>query len=222
MFVVPEEFNQNALNVRALASPAETGRMLLEETARRAGLQSLAEKDVLDFGCGSRFADAIVNLHIPLRSYVGVDTNARMIDFLARNVPDKRLSFHYLNSFNYMYNRDGAPLTENTLLPIGEQQFDIICMFSVITHQSPEDARHIFRMLRRYARPGSALFFTANIRGDIEYYLEEQPNDPCALSAYSIELLGKLLRLGGWQIRSLEPRNVRGLPMMDSVLCVPL
>jgi len=222
VFVVPRRFNQNAGDVQAIGPAAETGKMLLEHLAERLRLRSLESLDILDFGCGSRFADAIANLNIPLRSYIGVDTNKEMIDYLTEHVPDKRLSFFYFNSFNYAYNRNGALLTTGSSLPIGAQTFDVICMFSVLTHQVPEDSLYILKMLRKYVRRSGSLFFTAKIRADIEYYHEEIPDRPCMFSAYSLELLAKLIRLSNWCIKTMEPSSPQGLPMDDSFLCAPL
>src|ERR1700757_2939763 len=64
VFVVPEKFNRNNPAVRAMGPPAETGLRLLEHMCQRIGISSLAGLDVLDFGCGSRFADAIVTRNV--------------------------------------------------------------------------------------------------------------------------------------------------------------
>lgn len=220
--VVPPDLNQNAPDVRAMGTPAETGRRLLTYMARRTGRESLESVDVLDFGCGTRFTDAIVNLEVPIRSYVGIDTQPNVVQFLHQNVRDPRLTFHHFNAYNSLYNRGGFIMTDDTPLPVGDARFDIICMFSVITHQVPEDSLRIFRILRRYVKPEGHLFFTADVRDDIDVYTEEFPEAPTNLSAYPLEILARLLRLGGWHVRSLEPRTVEGLPMMESFLCVPL
>src|SRR5882672_6395982 len=93
VFVVPEKFNRNNPTVRAMGPPAETGLRLLEYVCQRIGIASLAGLDMLDFGCGSRFTDAIVNRSVPLKSYVGIDVYKEMIDFLAEHAKDPRLEF---------------------------------------------------------------------------------------------------------------------------------
>jgi SAM-dependent methyltransferase len=220
--IVPAELNQNAPDVQAMGTPAFTGRRLLDHMARRIGRTSLESLDVLDFGCGTRFTETIVNLEIPIGSYVGIDTQPHVVRFLQEHVRDPRLSFHHFNAHNALYNPSGFVMTEDTPLPVGDARFDVICMFSVITHQVPEDAQRIFKILRRYVKPEGFLFFTADVRDDFDVYTEEYPEAPTQLSAYPLELLARLLRIGGWHVRSLEPRTVDGLPMMESLLCVPI
>jgi len=220
--VIPRELNQNAPGVQAMGTPTETGQRLLEHMARRFGRGSLDSLDVLDFGCGTRFTEAIVNSQIPIGSYVGIDTQPNVVQFLSQNVHDPRLSFHHFNAYNALYNRGGFVMTEDTPLPVGDKQFDVICMFSVITHQVPDDSLRIFKILRRYVKRSGGLFFTADVRDDFDVYTEEIPDIPVQLSAYPLELLARLLRLAGWHVRSLEPRTIDGLPMMESFLCVPI
>jgi SAM-dependent methyltransferase len=148
--VVPRHFKRNAPQVLAMAPSADTGLWLLQYLGERIGAPDLAGLDVLDFGCGSRFAEALTTHNIPLRSYVGIDVYREMIEFLTQNIRDGRLSFHHINARNPKYNKSGDPLTRETTLPIGDKRFDVICMFSVITHQLPHDAQAIFAILRRH------------------------------------------------------------------------
>ncbi len=77
MLVVPERFNKNDAGVRALGSPAETGSRLLRYMCDRIGIAGLAESDILDFGCGCRFVNSIMNRSIGVRSYTGIDVRSR-------------------------------------------------------------------------------------------------------------------------------------------------
>jgi SAM-dependent methyltransferase len=182
----------------------------------------LGQCDVLDFGCGSRFADAIINLQLPVKSYVGIDVDKEMIDFLLANVEDPRVSFFHWNARNPFYNPSGIPLNPDSALPIGDHQFDVICMFSVITHQLPADAEAIFGLLRRHIRVGGRLFFSANIETmDLEYR-EMAPESPAALSVYSIDLLRSITQRTGWHIASIEGKSPGNVPILDSLLCVPI
>lgn len=118
--VVPRRFKRNAPQVLAMAPSADTGLWLLQYMAERIGIPDLAGLDILDFGCGSRFAEAITTHDIPLRSYVGIDVYKEMIEFLTQNVNDDRLSFHHVNARNPKYNKSGDPLMPETILPIGQ------------------------------------------------------------------------------------------------------
>jgi SAM-dependent methyltransferase len=222
---VPTRFNKNAVNVQALGSQSETGTLLLEYMCERLAIPNLASLDVLDFGCGCRFAEAILNNRLPVRSYVGIDLDREMIAWLKENVRDPRLSFYHWNARNPMYNPSGFPLTSTVELPIPAQTFDLICMFSVITHQLPEDARAIFQLLRRYIRPSGKMFFSANIQELTSEY-REMGSAPTLDSAYSCRALGKLLERSGWRVLSRAGKNPqdahgRAMPIQDSLLCAP-
>jgi SAM-dependent methyltransferase len=222
ILLIPDRFNKNAAEVQAMGPGAETGTLLIRYMCERLGVTDLGQCDVLDFGCGSRFSDAIVNLQLPVKSYVGIDVDKEMIDFLSANVDDPRLSFFHWNARNPLYNPSGIPLNSNSALPIGDQKFDVICMFSVITHQLPADAEAIFGLLRRYIRVGGRLFLSANIEAmDLEYK-ETLPESPTAGSVYSINFLRSITQRTGWQIVSIEGKCPGNLPILDSLLCVPI
>lgn len=227
MLVVPERFNKNAQPVRDLAPSAESGAWLIEYMCKRIGIPDLSQSDVLDFGCGSRFAETFVNLGIPVRSYLGIDVDREMIEYLNQNVDDARLSFVWWDSYNSLYNPNGCSLDQYDTLPVDEKKFDIICMFSVITHQIPKDTIIILRSLRRHIRPAGNLFFSATIEDLDEDYREIVAASPTAHSAYSLRLLRQLTEEAGWRIISVEPKLPPGgplgrVPIQDSVLCVPI
>lgn len=222
-FVIPSKFLRNHPNVLALGAPADVGLTLVDYMCRRIGVADLSGRDVLDFGCGTRFADMLMNRTVPLRSYTGIDVQPAMIDFLATEATDPRLGFHRWDARNPMYNPSGAAMTAETPLPVGDRSFDLICMFSVITHQLPEDARVLFAILRRYVRPNGRLFFSVCIddQAGVDYY-EKQPDKPTGLSAYSSAYLLRLLGETGWRVLSWVPPNPEGLPILDSFLCEPV
>jgi SAM-dependent methyltransferase len=219
--VVPRRFKRNAPQVLAMAPSADTGLWLLQYMAERIGIPDLAGLDILDFGCGSRFAEAITTHDIPLRSYIGIDVYKEMIEFLTQNVNDDRLSFHHLNARNPKYNRSGDPLMPETVLPIGDRRFDVICMFSVITHQLPHDAQAVFAILRRHVKESGFLFFSACLAEGDFGYREHDPERPTELSVFSKDLLCELLEREKWRVVSIEPGSPRDLPILDSILCVP-
>lgn len=82
MLVVPPEFNRNAPDVQKLGRPEDTGKQLLDYMTRRLGLVDLSSTDILDFGCGCRFSESIVNLGVPVRTYTGIDLYKSLIDYL--------------------------------------------------------------------------------------------------------------------------------------------
>ncbi len=133
---------------------------LIEHMCEHLEASDLGELDVLDFGCGVRFTQALVNRGLPIKHYVGVDVSADVIDFLGANVADPRFEYFHLDAHNALYNPTGQPLAGLTVPGIEGRQFDVICLFSVFTHLAPEDYVAMLRLLRRYVRPGGRLFYT--------------------------------------------------------------
>jgi len=219
---VPEKYNRGHPKVRAMGPPADTGLRLLNYMCERLGISSLAGLEMLDFGCGSRFAQAIINHQVPLARYVGIDVYKEMIDYLAEHANDPRLEFRHLDAHNHEYNKTGIPLSLDTVLPLADRKFDIVCMYSVITHQLPDDAAVIFALLRRHVRDDGRLFFSAAVEEGDFGYREHFPDRPTALSFYSLRLLTQLLEAAGWRMVSFAPRVSGGLPNQDTILCVPV
>jgi len=219
MLVIPEKFNRNHPTVRAIGSQADTGLFLIEYICTRLERANLAGLDVLDFGCGCRFADAIVNRGVALNSYTGVDVETDMIDFLAENVEDPRLRFFRIDARNPIYNPGGVPMSSEMSLPFGNQRFDLICMYSVITHQQPDDAAAIFSIARTACKGDGRMFFSALVEDGDFGYREKFPETPTALSVYSMDRLAQILIDAGWQILSFEKHAPSGLPNQDTFVC---
>jgi hypothetical protein len=145
-----------------------------------------------------------------------------MIEFLSQHVDDPRMRFYYWNTRNPHYNPAGDPLTPESVLPSDPQTFDLICMFSVITHQLPQDAEMLFRLLRRRVRVSGRMFFSANIQEMDVDYREMVPEKPAAFSAYSQCFLQQLVERAGWRILSCEGKDHHDMPIQDSMLCAPV
>src|SRR6266571_4950171 len=87
----------------------------IEHMCQELGLDDLGETEVLDFGCGFSFTQALINRSLPIRRYVGVDVSKEIIEFLRRNVEDPRFEYHVIAAHNEMYNPNGEPLSEIAL-----------------------------------------------------------------------------------------------------------
>ena len=193
-------FTFNAPGVAQYA-PEVTGRFLLNSLCRRLGWNSLTGRKLLDFGCGVRFARTIVNLALDIDLYAGVDANAEAIAWLQSEVRDPRLRFEHLDMRNPLYHAGGAASIDvSTLLARGLVDFDAVCMFSVITHQAPQDSALIFAMLHRCVRHGGGLYFTAFIDETIADYIERDPSRPGLLSTYHPDFLLELVSNSGWRV----------------------
>lgn len=84
-------------------------------------------------GCGSKLVQAILDREMPMGRYAGVGVFPDLINFLTANAADERFSFHLLNTHNGMYNPNGDRLSANTLFPLQENSFDIICLLKNAT-----------------------------------------------------------------------------------------
>jgi len=201
-FSVPERFNRNAAEVRALGSAAFTGKILLDFMAARLGWPDLAARTVLDIGCGTRFVSAIRTYDIPIGRYIGVDVDREAIEWLQTNAAAPNFSFHCVDQQNAMYNPNGT--ADRAEWPFAADA-DLCCMFSVITHQQPPAALGLFEEAhRRVARDG-LLFFSAHLHEGEADYLEMGPA-ATNLSAYSERSLRRMLDEAGWQVASVHPR----------------
>ena len=220
-FEIPEHLNRNAAEVRALGSPAFTGKILLSFMCQRIGLQDLSRKAVLDVGCGTRFASAILTHNIPIGRYIGVDVDREAIYWLRDNVNKPNMEFHCIDQENPMYNPGGRVSRADWSFATS---VDLCCMFSVITHQLPPTALDLFREAAKCVSPEGYLFFTAHIHDGDEPY-RELGAAATNLSSYSERELRSLLMRAGWQVESIHPRWPNPpdypvpVPIADNLLC---
>jgi SAM-dependent methyltransferase len=155
---IPAKYNRSGY--RNVERTTESALFLIPYVCDLLGAANLADHDVLDVGCGTKFTDAFVNHRIPIKSYVGVDVYEEMIEFLRDSVADPRFEYHHINVHNELYNRDAPAMTEATNLGVGGRRFDVIWLFSVFTHLAPHDYGTMLRVLRRYIRPNGRLIYT--------------------------------------------------------------
>jgi SAM-dependent methyltransferase len=116
--------------------------------------------EILDVGCGTKIVKTLLDNALPVGRYVGVDVSDAVVDWLNANVSDHRFEFHHLDARNDLYNPTGMPLGEFQQLPVGENHFDLICLFSVFTHLAPDDYVAMLRLLRRHAKEDARLLFS--------------------------------------------------------------
>lgn len=139
------------------------GASLIERICRKLGLDDLGDSEVLDVGCGFSLTQALINRSLPIRRYVGVEIHRETVEYLREHVDDPRFEYHHINLRNEKYNLDGEPLTETTVLPVGSQKFDVICLLSVFTHLGPDDYVSMLKVLRNHVKPDGRLFFSLYI-----------------------------------------------------------
>ena len=194
--------------------------MLIRYMCDRIGIATLAGLDVLDLGCGVRFSQSIINRNVAIGTYTGLETEKEIVDYLRANVTDPRLCYHHVNTLNAYYNPRGQKLDARSPSPLG-RRYDVACMFSVITHQQPEEAISIFHFLRRHIRPSGHLFFSAFIHDDNVIYKERDPKNPGHRSSYSLAYMTKILADTDWSVRTVAKPRPNGIPIQSSFLCRP-
>jgi SAM-dependent methyltransferase len=184
--------------------PAEVaGYRLLKSMADRLDWDSFRGRRLYDLGCGVRFARTIANLELDFDCYAGVDVNAGAIRWLQEHLSPPRFQFAHLDARNPLYNIDGVSLEGFTELPL-RGRYDAVCMFSVITHQAPDEAAKIFNLIRRSIEP-ERLYFTALIDATVADYIEADPAEVRLLSTYHPDLVKALLDDAGWRIDAVYP-----------------
>jgi SAM-dependent methyltransferase len=201
-FPVPERFRRGNLRKDERAS-VDSAHALLAIVDRIAGL---AGSRILDFGCGVKLVQALLEREYRQRKYVGVDVYGEMIEYLRSHVTDPRFEFAKLDFHNEMYNKQGERMTGASRLPIADDVFDIITMFSVITHMVPDDALATLKILRGYAAPASRLVFSTFIDpGQSQDFVDKVPDRPLLNAYYRKEFLDALVATAGWGIEAFHP-----------------
>jgi SAM-dependent methyltransferase len=140
-----------------------SARWLITHMCELLGLTDLGGTEVLDFGCGVKFSEALINGSLPVKRYVGFDVYRDLISFLQENVEDQRFEYFHIDAHNAMYNPAGQTLTAELKLPIDGQTFDLILLLSVFTHLEPSDYRTMLTLLRRFANPETVLVYSLYI-----------------------------------------------------------
>lgn len=159
--------------------PDEAGEFLLRLVEEKTG-RDLAASDILDVGCGTRFAASIINRGIPVKSYTGVDIDRDLVDFLqGATAGTDNLAFYLWNVKNALYNPGGENITADGRFPVGDRLFDIVCFFSVFTHLTPSDAEAVLKITQKVMKPEARIFLTAFVDSNQEAnFVDADPSKP--------------------------------------------
>jgi SAM-dependent methyltransferase len=128
---------------------------------------------LLDIGCGcGRVARCLLDK--PLKSYVGFDRHAGMIEWCNQEIAprDPRFTFLYCQVKSPYTTMDGDQGTIDVAdfrFPFEDRSFDAILLASVFTHMPLGEISHYLKEIRRVLdRGGRALF---------SVFLSDQPSD---------------------------------------------
>lgn len=218
---IPNELLRNSPRVLALGIE-NTGMTILNEGNKLLGCPDLSDKDVLDIGCGTRFTQTIINRGLPIKSYTGIDIDEYLIHHISNKIKDERFSFYYWDIYNEIYNPFGPQkLTKHTKLPLPQsKKFDVIWIYSVVTHNYPEDTTSLLHILRQYIKKDGRLLFSAFLDDDIATFEYKQKDEPLANVAYSGKFLRKIISKTGWDVEKFSA-NRPDLVTQNMFLCKP-
>jgi SAM-dependent methyltransferase len=181
-------------------------------------LLDLAERSgsVLDFGCGDRFAQAILAYDLPL-TYCGIESRRSLIDWMNENVRDPRLTFVHYDAHNVRYSPEGAPISKlRSFGDLGE--FDVILAQSVFTHMDPHEVDVSLHMLRQHVKHNGRLAFTYFLDETVDMF-EDTDKDPMLLFHYNPRFMERLLEKNRWRLLKTEPPS----DLLASVaVCAPV
>jgi SAM-dependent methyltransferase len=217
VFPVPNSFRRGAHGGHKLV---ETGKQILDLVCDAAGIEDLAGLDILDYGSGYRMAQVLAQYDMAYNSYCGIDIDPEMMAWLQEHSPDSRMAFELVPFRNEMYRPEGETMTLSSDLPVGDARYDVMMMFSVVTHLDPDDTRSLFAILRRYLRPDGFLFFSAFVNPLMEEdFAEGTPEKPLWMAIYREGFLFDMLDATGWAVEYYaEPR---GQLIQHQLLCRP-
>lgn len=164
---------------------------------------------ILDYGCGTKFTQALHQFPRPIANYWGVDIDHEMIAELESMVTDERFQFGTVDFANEHYNELNNRMTVDSTLPIPpEGSADLITMQSVMTHFFPEDFENCLKMLRKYLAPGGGIFFTfIASRAQEEPFKSLDPVEPLLRASYSEDHALELIASAGFEIVEYKRRR---------------
>lgn len=186
---------------------------------------------VLDVGCGiGRVAKPLTKYLTKEGSYVGIDIVERSVRWMqqAYAAQHPNFSFYHLDVHNSAYNPGGTFSADTVEFPFpGEQQFDVVFLFSVFTHMYPQHIHHYIKLIERQLKPGGRLFASVFVNDEFaqaqqaktietgqkladrvfrqkteDYYAPGKTNPEFA-AAYDSEQLGRLF--AGTSLKIREP-----------------
>lgn len=135
------------------------------------------ESSLLDVGSGpGRLAIGILERIGEIRRYCGVDVNEDSARWGWKYITGKhpRFQFLHIDVENTRYNPDGAASDSDFSFPFGEDEFDIITLYSVFTHMLTDGVRAYLKEFERVLRPGGRIYLTAFLEDDVPD-VEENP-----------------------------------------------
>lgn len=205
IFHVPKEYRRGKLGGDERKS-IESAVNNIKRIATLTELNDWSNLNILDYGCGVKFTQALLQHNIKVQNYVGMDVFKEMIQYLNGNV--KRQNFHYYSVpfRNERYNKSGTEFFSNIGLPGNFKTYDLIILQSVFTHFNPNDFLTLLHVLKKYTTKDTRMVFTCFIDNNMEHdYLDTVPDKPLLKAFYKESFIRSMLEESNWKVISLNP-----------------
>jgi cyclopropane fatty-acyl-phospholipid synthase-like methyltransferase len=123
---------------------------------------------ILDIGCGvGRLATGLARRFGGRVDYVGVDVDSGRIAWCQKHLGSGSAKFIAIDVANERYNPTGKKVDDRFELPLTDQSFDVIHLYSVFSHLELNDIVSYLREFRRLLVPSGRVFLTAFIEDDV-------------------------------------------------------
>ena len=204
---VPQHLRKGTLKKDEYAS-IESAVEGFEYICNELGIEEYQSVKMLDYGCGVKYTQAIIQHDIPIHSYTGVDIDKKMIAYLKKNVHNAKFSYSQVPFQNDMYNPGGKPMLPKSDLGIGGKKFNLIILLSVFTHLTPRDTRILLKILRRYIEDDGNVFFTVFINDDLKKNFKDRyPDKPLLKAVYKSDFLEEAINNADFKIEKILDKN---------------
>jgi SAM-dependent methyltransferase len=140
------------------------------EVKRLEELAGLNENStLLDIGSGQgRLPIGILATLGKIKAYFGVDVSMPSVEWCKRNISEYHhcFQFIYTDFQNPRYSPKGVQFRYPIQLPLADNSFDVIFLYSVFTHMDSNDVIAYLREIRRLLTPEGRAFFTIYVEDD--------------------------------------------------------
>ena len=159
-----EVYAQSATRlVRAVRAMLESDRF----SKHKRGFKNLKEAEILDLGCGTaRFLHGLVSNDAMPRKYVGVDVQARQINWCRDHLSNKgNFHFQHIDVQNDRYNPKGKQ-TIHDQIDANHRNASFVMIRSVFTHMRTMEALRTLHEARTIVQDKGRVYLTVNVKNN--------------------------------------------------------
>ena len=205
--MIPDEYKQ---------SPQEYLIYLCHLETYRYAFEYVADKVVLDFGCGTGYGTNM--LAEKCRSIIGVDVSEEAVVHAGKNYSNPNLKYKVISS------------VEKSPLPFENNLFDVVVSFQVIEHIN--EARTYLKEIQRVLKPGGTVIVATPDRS-ARLFPFQKPWNAFHVHEYSDNELTELMHRyfktvrmlkmgGGWELFGIEQNRVRKMKWLSLPFTLPI